>query len=440
MNYLIEFTLASGLFALAYMLFFRMETRHDLNRAYLLGSLILSAGLPFLPKVFGVISTPKIFSVLLPTAIVGSTSIEGGVATQTGAWSPLLWIWVVGVVIVLAKSLWGVYQIIRLNSEQVIIEGQRVQITHGDHPPFSFLSNIYISSKNEFHENEMRKIVLHESSHTRLLHGVDLIVLQIFHILCWWNPFIIVYRKLLQETHEYQADAYVIQQEDPVDYSRFLMANANALPRMTLAHHFFTQPLKSRIIMMQKHIRSEHKQYKYLLVLPIVALALFLHSCQEQKEANEVSEPISYEVTRTDTVVTFDPATKEESMQVLESSETIYKVVDEMPRFPGCEDQPDDQKMECSNKNLLNYVYSEVKYPEKAKEDNVEGMVVTTFTVGRNGQVSDITIKQDPGAGMGDEVLRVLNKMASEKIWVPGIHNGKQVNVAFTLPVKFKMS
>ena len=88
---------------------------------------------------------------------------------------------------------------------------------------------------------------------------------------------------------------------------------------------------------------------------------------------------------------------------------------------------------------MLEFVYGNIKYPKVAKENGVEGLVVSRFVVSDKGYVSNIEILKEPGSGCGDEVKRVLNEMSRSTQWIPGAQNGKAVNVAFTLPVKFKL-
>ena len=116
------------------------------------------------------------------------------------------------------------------------------------------------------------------------------------------------------------------------------------------------------------------------------------------------------------------------------------KIVEEMPRFPGCEDESDDKKRSmCAQTKLLQYVYSTLKYPEQAKKDKIEGTVYTKFKITENGKLSDIEITKDIGGGCGDAVIDLLNTMNEEHTWVPGMQKGKPVAVQFILPVKFSL-
>jgi protein TonB len=121
--------------------------------------------------------------------------------------------------------------------------------------------------------------------------------------------------------------------------------------------------------------------------------------------------------------------------------EEIFKVVEQMPRFPGCEDLgSEEEKKQCAQKKLLEYIYANIKYPPIARENGVEGMVVVKFVVDKDGSISDPQVVRDIGAGCGDEALRVVKSMNKENIkWIPGKQRGRPVRVQFNLPVKFQL-
>ncbi|TXF90533.1 energy transducer TonB [Neolewinella aurantiaca] len=116
-------------------------------------------------------------------------------------------------------------------------------------------------------------------------------------------------------------------------------------------------------------------------------------------------------------------------------------VVEQMPVFPGCEDIDDyHAKKSCADKKLLEYVYGNIQYPSEAAEKGVEGVAVISFTVSAKGQVANAKLMRNPGAGTGEEALRVVERMITDDIrWEPGMQDGKAVTVQFNLPVKFRL-
>jgi len=123
--------------------------------------------------------------------------------------------------------------------------------------------------------------------------------------------------------------------------------------------------------------------------------------------------------------------------------EDLFKRVEEMPRFPGCEELEGDSeaKRKCSNDKLVNYIYTNLTYPKTAQKAGVEGTVVIQFVVDKSGEIRDAKIARDIGENCGTEALRVVNSMVNMDMkWRPGIENGVPVNVLYTMPVKYKLT
>ncbi|MCG8329516.1 MAG: TonB family protein [Chitinophagales bacterium] len=123
---------------------------------------------------------------------------------------------------------------------------------------------------------------------------------------------------------------------------------------------------------------------------------------------------------------------------------TIYKALEEMPRFPvvGCEDMDTTLavKNQCAQQAFLSFVYSNIQYPLEARQNGNEGTVVATFVVEKNGTVTNPSIVKDIGGGTDLEVLRIINGMRQAGIqWIPGMREGNPVRAQVVLPVKFKL-
>lgn len=121
----------------------------------------------------------------------------------------------------------------------------------------------------------------------------------------------------------------------------------------------------------------------------------------------------------------------------------VYKIADEMPRFPGCEqlDTTLAFKKKCAQQSLLAFIYSNVRYPMEAQQEGIEGTVVLNFIVEKDGTISNPNIVRDIGGGCGEEALRVVSGMnGAGAVWTPGLNkDGNPIRVSFNLPVKFKI-
>ncbi|HRF41000.1 MAG TPA: energy transducer TonB, partial [Saprospiraceae bacterium] len=116
----------------------------------------------------------------------------------------------------------------------------------------------------------------------------------------------------------------------------------------------------------------------------------------------------------------------------------IFKIVDRMPCFPGCENEADLSA--CAKMKVDDFFSKNMRYPALARENGVQGTVIVTFVVEKDGSMSDIKLVRDIGAGCGQEALRLVNLMQEQGLrWTPGQHQGNTVRVQYNLPMMFKL-
>lgn len=121
--------------------------------------------------------------------------------------------------------------------------------------------------------------------------------------------------------------------------------------------------------------------------------------------------------------------------------EEVFVIVEQNPRFPGCENEGSKAEKEaCAKKKMLEYIYGNLKYPAIARENGIEGSVVIQFVVNKQGRIDDITLARGIGAGCDEAALKVVKGMNKlPKGWTPGKQRGKAVKVKYTLPIRFKL-
>lgn len=125
---------------------------------------------------------------------------------------------------------------------------------------------------------------------------------------------------------------------------------------------------------------------------------------------------------------------------------TVYKVVEEAPRFPGCEqlDTTAEVRAKCAEQALLMFFNRNIVYPQVARQEQIEGTVVLSLVVEPDGLISNPTIIKDIGGGCGEEALRVANAMnevlrRNNLRWTPGKIKGRPVRTQVTIPIRFKL-
>ena len=102
----------------------------------------------------------------------------------------------------------------------------------------------------------------------------------------------------------------------------------------------------------------------------------------------------------------------------------VFDVVEEMPSFPGGQGA------------LMQYLASNIKYPVVAQENVVQGRVIVSFVVERDGSISDVKVARSVDPSLDREAQRVVKSMPK---WKPGKQNGSAVRVKYTVPVVFRL-
>ncbi|TNE81992.1 MAG: energy transducer TonB [Bacteroidetes bacterium] len=107
-----------------------------------------------------------------------------------------------------------------------------------------------------------------------------------------------------------------------------------------------------------------------------------------------------------------------------EEIDPIILVPGVSPQFPGGEAA------------MMLYIRKNIKYPPLAKENNIQGQVVISFVVEKDGSLSNIKIEKAPPYGLGEEAKRVIESMPR---WTPGEQNFHPVRVRMNIPIKFRL-
>lgn len=132
----------------------------------------------------------------------------------------------------------------------------------------------------------------------------------------------------------------------------------------------------------------------------------------DRKTNKETGEaPITNEVSKT-----------EETPEFEESK--VFDVVEKMPQFPG------------GQAALLEYLAKNIQIPVDAEENGVQGRVICTFVVERDGSLGDIRVVKSVEPSLDQEAVRVIKSMPK---WTPGKQNGSYVRVKYTVPVTFRL-
>lgn len=107
-----------------------------------------------------------------------------------------------------------------------------------------------------------------------------------------------------------------------------------------------------------------------------------------------------------------------------EAPQEVFVVVEEMPSFPG------------GDVELFKFIYDNIKYPDIAKENNIQGKVILRFCVTYKGTVDQVSVVRGVDPSLDQEAIRVIKMLP---LWKPGKQGGKPVNVWYSVPISFQL-
>ncbi|WGD33861.1 M56 family metallopeptidase [Olleya sp. YS] len=275
MDYFLKASAVIILFYACYKLFLQRETFFQANRWFFVIGLIISACIPLLV-------IPVYIEILdVPTQTI---SIKDTVITQQQSnsafnfYNTLQWCYAIGILFFSIKLIFETSSLIHqlYNKPYKSIQNFKLIETNNKVSPFSFF-NWIVYNPNQFNKDELSHIINHEKIHAKQYHSIDIIVTQLACIVFWFNPFIWLYKKEMQQNLEFIADQKAQSNANcDISYQQVLLKVTIPNYKLAIANNFYNSLLKKRIIMLHKSKSSTLNAWKYFLILP--ALALFLMS------------------------------------------------------------------------------------------------------------------------------------------------------------------
>lgn len=449
--YSIKVAICLAAFYLFYKLLLSRDTFHAFNRATLLLLMLLSLVLPFVslsidePTVVnnGMVQVEQ----LLVAGVTGENTQPAGLTLV----QVLFMVYMVGVVVSVGReivSLAGLYKLISGRDHVTIDNGIRIIVIDGDMAPFSWFNNIVISRSD--YESGRREILIHEMAHISHHHSLDILLCNVLLIFQWFNPAVWLLRRELRNIHEYEADEAVLASgANAAEYQLLLIRKAVGERLFSMANNLNHNSLKKRITMMLTKRSNPWNRVKVLLTVPVAAVAVVAFATPKaeslSREIEHESDAIvssvvkstsdkaalvaqgktSGEETVNDMGRADDTLIANDLQRMTSTDDDVYDVVEKMPEFPG------------GMAELMKYLSSNIKYPVEAHKAGIQGRVVVSFVVNKDGTVKDAKIVRSVDKSIDAEALRVISAMPK---WLPGYQNGKAVKVRYTVPVTFRLT
>ncbi|HAB28573.1 MAG: blaR1 peptidase M56 family protein [Xanthomarina sp.] len=474
-HYVIQVIAFQLFFLVVYDVFLKKETFFNWNRAYLLITAALSFMLPVIKIDRFKDIVPQQYIITLPEVVIGKQNpivldevfIEGINQASSFSWS-WMYLFYLGSAIAFSIFAYKLTNIIRLIYGNPKHHESNLQIVNleNSRDAFSFFNYIFIGK--QLVKEERETILKHEWVHVKQKHSLDMLFFEILRIFFWFNPFIYMYQNRISVVHEFLADAEAVKHNKAQYYQNLLSQVFNA-KQVSFINPFFKQSLiKKRIVMLQKSKSKQVQLVKYALLIPMVFGMLVYSSCSDTSQDSMVENQLSQEEqlkmiiesldkegklnnSEKEELTTYfldaikanvegqDVSTKQIKPFGFNDREGIpFENLDEVPVFPGCESQANEAgKKACFNKEISTFIVENFN-SDLAKTIGLNGTVKISvfFIIGFQGKILEAKARA-PHPELEAEAERVINLLPN---MIPGMHEGKAVNVPYYLPIKFEIN
>jgi len=406
-----------------YVLLLSKETFFQLNRIYLVAAAFLSFFIPLIQAdwVKDLFITQQVQLTIYnsPVMIYTFKPIQD---THLTVGEVAIVIYLAGIVFLTSRFIW---QMIALNK---IINQPDSAL------PYSFFKRIKLGDNQENQDI----IAAHEHVHARQWHSADVLLIEAIMIVNWFNPVVYLYRYAIKHIHEFIADRQAIKAgTNRADYALLLLSQTFNAPTHQLVNPFFNHSLlKQRIMMLQKNKSQRIALIKYCLSAPLFGLMLILSSATVNNSKtirliNKKAEQIFLTSAATETLQAI-PVNKTDEKNSSSPVDTtirtpdgpVFTSVEKVPEFPGGLDA------------FGKFLGSNIRYPAEMRKKGIQGRVIISFIVEKDGSLTNIHVARSLGGGADEESIRVL---AQSPKWAPGIQNGKYVRTQYSVPISFTL-
>ncbi|MBO5956136.1 MAG: TonB family protein [Bacteroidales bacterium] len=214
--------------------------------------------------------------------------------------------------------------------------------------------------------------------------------------------------------------------------SAIVKADENAgLLLGTIVDRFSEKPIALATILLEKdgkelYYTTSDKNGRYEITKIKAGAYNVKASCEgyETVTIRDVNIPVK-KLTFQDFWLKKNDADEPSSQKAVVGQDSIYRVTEVMPQYPGGPNE------------MMKYIQENIKYPQSAKDNKIEGRVFVSFVVEKDGSITNAAVMRGIDKECDAEALRVVASMPK---WTPGQHKGENVRTQFTIPIYYKFN
>lgn len=450
--YSLKAALVLTLLYVPYTLLLQQEKFFRLNRMVLIGILLLSLILPLCNVSWlSLDHTPivqamqqQMVDVGIPVQMAQTDIVTSGLQVDKATSSLVSWFMVLAIVYVIGMATAIMMRLAQLGILSYALiyrnlwmeeqsDGTYICCRQGDFSPYSWINSIVISQK-DWDENR-REIILHETGHILHHHSMDMLLLMLCQAVQWYNPFVWMLGNSLADVHEFEADDHVLRQGvEAKDYQMLLLRKAIGASGYAFTNGLGSSKLGARIAMMKYPEYNLWRITRALYILPLMVLSLSIFSTPELMKPFETIieslKPTSEQELYFARYARSYKAISDETGEVLPR-------VDKVPQFDG------------GREDLLKCLHANIHYPRIGIAKELQGTLMLSYVVEKDGQVDDINCYPDDMLFFFDNAesndMDAFYHAAIHAIthtsgrWKPAELNGQPVRMRMYLPVTFSI-
>ena len=443
--YLVEINIITIFLYGFYRLLFTNDTFFSWRRFMLLNTYLIALLVPFADFSNWIRiheATQNMASTYAETVLSEATSLPSK-ATVLSWNTILLWIYMGGVCMFLLRfviQLIGIYRLAK-KTEVSTIKGIKVHIIEKNESPFSFFRWIFVNPEVRY-ESQLQEILIHEQCHVEQKHSIDVVLAELFTIVCWFNPFTWLLKREIRLNLEYLADLYVVQVGcDQKSYQYHLLGMTYHKNVSTILNNFNDLLLKKRIKMMNRRRSRLIVKAKYTLLIPVTATLLVVKNIESVAHSLVSNKIVSNEVivsvnTKANNVLQKKPIFTSK----ISKESNIKKLKEQVYEMSHNRINTIIEKKAINNtapSNVIKDSYVDIKDPELLEKNSTNVRIYNiSFAVDTKGSVSSLSVTHTKDTLYNQKDLQGIERMSKDK---PDNTQNKTIKAIYNLPISFKL-